>query len=245
MRFQNKKVLITGAGCGIGRATALRFAEEGADLALFDINASTLSTVKKELAAYASSVCTYVLDITDEAAVKRAVADAEKQLGGMDILVNNAGYWRVNKPFDDCEAALWDQMFQINLMGAVYCIQSVLPAMKAQKFGRIINVASVAGVYGNARMVPYSASKAAMIAMTKGLAKEIAAFGITCNATAPGTVSDARNPDIDAVGKNDLNYMGRSGSDRENADLILYLADNSSSYISGQVIQLDGCRKIV
>lgn len=245
MRFQNKKVLITGAGCGIGRAAALRFAEEGADLALFEMNAETLESVKKELAAYPVRVCTYALDVTDETAVRTAAADAIATLGGMDILVNNAGYWRVFETFENCDAALWTKMFEINLLGAVFCTQAVLPTMKAQKFGRIINVASVAGVYGNAKMIPYSASKGAMISMTKGLAKELAAYGITCNATAPGTVSDARNPDIDAVGENGLNYMGRSGSDRENADLILYIADKTSGYLSGQVIQLDGCRKIV
>ena len=128
-------------------------------------------------------------------------------------------------------------------MGTVHCTKAVLGQMLENGYGRIINVASVAGVYGNANMVHYSATKGAIIALTKALAKEVADKGVTVNAVSPGSVSPAENRDIDYTQPSELSFMGRTGTDRENADLICFLASEQAGYISGQNIQIDGCRK--
>ena len=128
-------------------------------------------------------------------------------------------------------------------MGTVYFTKAVLPKMLENKFGRIINVASVAGVYGNAKMVHYSATKGALISLTKALAKEVTAQGVTVNAVSPGSVSPAEMNDIDYIAPSELSFSGRTGSTKENADLICFLAGDNAGYISGQNIQIDGCRK--
>lgn len=161
----------------------------------------------------------------------------------MDILVNNAALWRCRAPF--CETAIdeWQRFFAVNVFGTVYFTKAVIDKMISDNYGRIINVASVAGVYGNANMVHYSASKGAIISFTKALAKEVAQSGITVNAVSPGSVSPADNPDIDYFEPSELSFTGRTGTDRENAELICFLASDKASYISGQNIQIDGCRK--
>ena len=136
-----------------------------------------------------------------------------------------------------------ERFIDINIMGVVYCTRAVLPKMIENGYGRIINIASVAGVYGNANMAHYSATKGALIAFTKALAKEVTDKGVLVNSVSPGSVSPASNPDIDYTQESQLSFMGRTGSDRENANLICFLASDEASYISGQNIQIDGCRK--
>jgi len=157
--------------------------------------------------------------------------------------VNNAGIWRCWSTFAETSIEEWKQYIDINLMGTVYFTKAVLDGMLANGYGRIINVASVAGVYGNANMAHYSATKGALIAMTKALAKEVAEKGITVNAVSPGSVSPSQNRDIDYTESSTLSFAGRTGSNRENADLICFLASRKAGYISGQNIQIDGCRK--
>ena len=128
-------------------------------------------------------------------------------------------------------------------MGVVYCTRAVIDKMLENKYGRIINVSSVAGVYGNAYMSHYSATKGAVIAFTKALAKEVTPGGVLVNSVSPGSVSPSENPDPDSYIESELSFMGRTGTDMENADLIYFLAGDNSSYISGQNIQIDGCRK--
>lgn len=245
MNFCEKTALITGASVGIGRAVALGMAERGAKLILLDNNFEKLQQTKEELKLHTRDVLIYNCDISDEKRVREVVADAVSKLGTIDILVNNAAIWRVSTPFLETPMEKWKSLLDVNVMGAVYVTHAVLPHMIAQKYGRIINVASVAGVYGNQRMVPYSATKGAIISFTKALAKEMAPYGITVNATSPGTVSPADNEDIDFFRHNDMCYMQRTGTDRENADLICFLASESAAYISGQNIQIDGCRKSI
>lgn len=128
-------------------------------------------------------------------------------------------------------------------MGVVYCTRAVLGQMIQNNYGRIINVSSVAGVYGNTNMVHYSATKGAPISFTKALAKEVVANNVLVNCVSPGSVSPSSNEDIDYSEQNELSYMGRTGTDRENANLICFLASDAASYISGQNIQIDGCRR--
>lgn len=238
-----KTVLITGAAVGIGRAAALRFAEEGYALVLLDIQKEALDVLAAELAFAGDAVMTAVCDVSDAEAVQQAVTEAVARFGGIDILVNNAALWRCWKPFTETTAEEWKTFLDINIMGTVYPTQAVLPGMLERGWGRIINIASVAGVYGNANMVHYSATKGAVIAMTHALAKEVADRGVLVNAISPGSVSPSENRDIDYTQPSALSFMGRTGSDRENANLIFFLASEEAGYISGQNIQIDGCRK--
>ncbi len=243
MNFSGKIALITGAAVGIGRATALRLGEMGASLVLLDVDIDGLEKVKCELGEKTAAVLIYSCDISDEARVREVVADAIARLGKIDILVNNAALWRENCRFVDTDMAVWKRYFDINVTGTAYVTQAVLPSMLANEYGRIINVASVAGVYGNARMSCYSATKGALIAFTKALAKEVSAKGVLVNAVSPGSVSPSTNDDIDYSQPSELSFIGRTGTGRENADLICFLASDMASYISGQNIQIDGCRK--
>jgi len=243
MEFKNKTALITGASMGIGRAVALQMAQKGAKVVLIDINFEKLEKVKEEIKQYTNDVLIYECDVSDEEKVYELVKDAQSKFGNIDILVNNAALWRcwgsfVKIPTDD-----WRKFIDVNVMGVVYFTKAVLPGMLEQQYGRIINVSSVAGVYGNANMVHYSATKGAVISMTKGLAKEVADKGITVNSVSPGSVSSSDDPDINSFQPSELAFMGRTGTNKENADLICFLASDNASYISGQNIQIDGCRK--
>ena len=243
MKFQGKVAMITGASVGIGRAVALGLSEQGADLVLLDINTEKLLQVEEEVKKHGHKVLAYECDISDEERVYEVVTKAEKQLGKIDILVNNAALWRDKVPFAETSSALWKKYLDINIMGVYYCTKAVISGMVKRGYGRIINVASVAGVYGNARMVHYSTTKGALIAMTKALAKEVTESGVLVNCVSPGSVSPSDNEDIDFFKPSNLSFMGRTGTDRENANLILFLASDEASYISGQNIQIDGCRK--
>lgn len=241
--MKGKVAMITGASVGIGRAVALKMAAEGVRLVLLDINAETLQNLQEELETIGAEVLTYVCDVSIEEKVNAVVMDAMKKFGKIDILVNNAALWRNSQSFLETSTETWRKFIDINIMSVVYCAKAVLPKMLKNGYGRIVNVASVAGVYGNANMAVYSATKGAVIAMTKSLAKEVIGGGVVVNSVSPGTVSDSGNPDIDHFTPTELSYIGRTGTDRENAELICFLASEKASYIVGQNIQIDGCRK--
>ena len=243
MNFNNKVALVTGAAVGIGRATAILLAQKGASVVLVDINGEKLEELKKELAAYSDKILSFVCDVSDEQGVYRVVEESLQAFSKIDILVNNAVLWRSKSPFLDTPTEEWKRYIDINVMGTVYFTKAVLPSMLEHSWGRIINVTSVAGVYGNAKMAHYSATKGAVIAFTKALAKEVTDQGVLVNSVAPGSVSPSDNHDIDYTKESQLAFIGRTGSDRENANLICFLASDEASYIAGQNIQIDGCRK--
>ena len=246
--FKGKTALVTGAAAGIGRATAITLAEHGAQVVLVDMNAQNLERTKKETEAYGAETLTYTCDVSDAARVNEVVADAKDKLGKIDILINNAGVFRDKSDFLSTPVDLWKKYFDINVMGMVHFIKVLLPDMLAAGYGRIVNVASVAGVYGNANMVHYSASKGAVIAMSKALAKEVADKGVLVNCVSPGSVShSAVSDDIDGVEYTDFagkaTYLKRTGSHRENANVICFLASDAASYVTGQNLQVDGLRR--
>ena len=243
MNFTDKTALVTGAAVGIGRAVALKLAQEGANLVLVDVNAEKLSELKDELKTYSDNIMTCECDVTDENTVYEIIAKAEKVFGKIDILVNNAALWRCWSLFVDTPTDEWKKFIDVNIMGVVYFTKAVLPNMLENGYGRIINVSSVAGVYGNANMVHYSATKGALISMTKALAKEVTDKGVLVNCVSPGSVSPSENKDMNYFENSELSFMGRTGTDMENANLICFLASDEASYISGQNIQIDGCRK--
>lgn len=238
MEFQNRTVVITGASVGIGKATAIEFAKHGANVCIIDINAEGLDALAKEIKLIGADVTPYICDVSDEQRVHEVTQKIISQYGRIDILVNNAGLWRMFKPFVETTSDEWKKLLNVNVLGMMYFTNEVLPNMIENAYGRIINVGSVAGVYGNANMVTYSMTKGAVSSFTKALAKEVALQGITVNNVVPGTV---RNEGTKA--ESDLCYMGRAGELEEYAYLICFLASDKAAYISGQDYQIDGCRK--
>lgn len=243
MNFTGKTALVTGAAMGIGRAVAVQFAQNGANVVLVDLDATRLQNVEQEILRMTENVLALVCDVGNEEAVFDAVKQARARFGRVDILINNAAVWRCWDSFVDTPTEEWQKFLQINVMGTVYVTKAVLPGMLERQFGKIVNVASVAGVYGNANMVHYSASKGAIIAMTKALAKEVIGKGVYVNCVSPGSVSPGENPDLDYSEPSELSFLGRTGTDREMANLICFLSSQEASYIAGQNIQIDGCRK--
>ncbi|MBR2466060.1 MAG: SDR family oxidoreductase [Clostridia bacterium] len=242
-KFDGKVALVTGAAVGIGRATALLFAEGSAKTVIIDLNYEKLNKVKEEIESLGGEVLAYECDVSDEEKVYEVVKDAEERFGKIDILVNNAALWKTFSKFNETSTDVWRKFLDVNVMGTVYFTKAVIDGMINRGFGRIINVASVAGVYGNGNMSFYSASKGAVISFTKALAKEVITNGVTVNSVSPGSVSSSAIDDIDHTAPSDLAHIGRTGSDRENAELILFLASDGASYISGENVIIDGCRK--
>jgi NAD(P)-dependent dehydrogenase (short-subunit alcohol dehydrogenase family) len=238
MEFKNKTVIVTGASVGIGRATALEFAREGASLCLVDVNGELLENTRRDAEALGATVSTYACDVSDEAGVREVTADILERYGRIDVLVNNAGLWRGSKPFVETTSDDWKKRIDVNILGLMYFTHEVLPNMIEKGYGRIINVGSVAGVYGIQNMAAYSMTKGAVSSFTKALAKEVAAVGITVNNVVPGSV---RNEG--AAKETDMSYMNRRGELEEYAYLICFLASDKAAYISGQDYQIDGCRR--
>lgn len=236
--FNGKTCLITGASTGIGRAAAFNFAKHGANVVLLDIDLDGLNNVKAALAEYPVKTVVYQCDISNEQRVNEVCKDAIDQFSSIEIAINNAGLWRGFYTFAQSESATWKRKVEVNILGTMYVTRAIINNMIAQSYGRIINIASVAGVYGIANMADYSMTKSAIIGFTKALAKEVADKGITVNAVSPGTVSDSPVPCEKC-------YANRFGTYEENADLILYLASDHARYISGQNYIIDGCRKMI
>ena len=238
MNFSGKTAFVTGAARGIGKAIALGFAKRGANVVITDILAEELSKTEKEIEETGARVKSIVLDVTDEASVKNAVEESIREFGQIHILVNNAGIY-ISHDFVTSDSSIWKRTFDVNVLGTMYPTHSVLPHMIERGYGRIVNIGSVAGIYGISCFVDYSASKGAIIAFTKALSKLVADKGITVNCISPGS--------IDVHGGNcpmpEHSFMGRAGTPEELASAVLFAASDEASYMTGQNIPVDGCRK--
>lgn len=227
MRFAGKRAVVTGGASGIGEAVAKRIIAEGGRVTIWDVNGG----IK--------------VDISDFASVERAAAETIKQIGGIDILVNSAGITGPTVPLAEFPVDGWKQVIDINLNGAFHCNRVVVPHMVAQNYGRIVNIASIAGKEGNPNASAYSASKAGVIGMTKSLAKELAKHDITVNAVTPAAV---RTPIFDQMPQTHIDFMlskipkGRFGTVEENASLICWLASDECSFSTGAVFDISGGR---
>ncbi len=220
-----RRAVVTGGASGIGRAAALRLAQDGVRVTTLDL----------------SSQADLVVDITDDA----AVADAVAQLGPIDVLVNSAGIIGPNKLLWEITSDEWASTFAVNVTGTFNLCRAVVPGMRERGWGRIVNMASIAGKDGNARLSAYSATKAAVIGLTKALGKELAADGILVNAIAPALIETPMNaetaPDVLARLKT-LIPMGRLGQPAEVAELIAWLASERCSFSTGAVYDITGGR---
>ncbi len=241
--LEGKTALITGAARGIGKALALKFASEGANVAFTDlvIDENGKAT-EAEIAAYGVKAKGYASNAADFAQTEEVVAEVLKDFGSVDILVNNAGITKDGLMMRMTEGQ-WDAVINVNLKSAFNFIHAVLPGMMRQRKGSIINMASVVGVHGNAGQSNYAASKAGLIALAKSIAQEVGSRGIRANAIAPGFIETAMTaalPDEVLADWAKKIPLRRAGKPEDIADVAVFLASDLSSYVSGQVIQVDG-----
>jgi 3-oxoacyl-[acyl-carrier protein] reductase len=237
--LSGKTALVTGSTRGIGRAVAKALADSGARVAIVGRDKDKASAVASEVGRGSVG---FACDVSDSASVTQLIADVEKEFGGIDILVNNAGITRDNLVMrlkdDD-----WDQVLDANLKGAFLAIRAASRGMMKKRAGRIINMASIVGLTGNKGQANYAASKAGLIALTKSVAKELGSRNILVNAIAPGFIetemTDAMTPEARA-GLSGLIPLERLGKTEDVAAAVVFLASDMASYITGQVLIVDG-----
>lgn len=241
--LEGKTALITGAARGIGKAIALKFASEGANIAFTDIVIDENGkATEAEIMAYGVKAKGYASDASNFEATKEVVAEINKDFGRIDILVNNAGITKDGLMLRMSEEQ-WDRVININLKSAFNFTRNVLPVMFGQRSGSIINMASVVGVHGNAGQANYAASKAGMIALAKSIAQEMGPRGIRANAIAPGFIETAMTAALPDNVREEWKKkipLRRGGKPEDIADVATFLASDLASYVTGQVIQVDG-----
>lgn len=236
-RFAGRTAVVTGGVSGIGAGIASRLAAEGAVLSLWDRDAAGL--------ARSGNQHTVALDVTDAGAVHRAAEATAAALGKIDILVTSAGITGPNMPTWEYPVDAWDKVIDINLRGVFYCCHAVVPFMRASGYGRVVNIASIAGKEGNPNASAYSASKAGVIGLTKSLGKELAATEIRVNCVTPAAV---KTPLFEQMTQQQIDWMlskipvGRFGAIDEIASLVLWLASEECSFSTGAVFDVSGGR---
>jgi 3-oxoacyl-[acyl-carrier protein] reductase len=242
MNISGRVALITGASQGIGRSCALKLASAGATVALAARNQEKLNELVREITGAGGKAAAFTLDVSDEAQIKSACKAAITQFGKIDILVNNAGITR-DQLVIRMKRSDWDAVLSTNLTSAYLCIQQVIGSMLKQRWGRIINIASVFGQMGQAGQVNYAASKAGLIGLTMAIAREVGSRTITCNAVAPGFIETAMTTGLgDEFRQNAVKQipLGRVGSPEDVANAVAYLASEEASYITGHVLNVNG-----
>jgi 3-oxoacyl-[acyl-carrier protein] reductase len=243
MTFEGKTAIVTGGARGIGFECARKFAAGGATVAIIDVLEDAMKQAAEKLtAAGAKQVLTFKVDVTDEAAVEKAIDEVVEKTGRIDILVNNAGITR-----DDLllrmEAKMWDLVMAVNLKGTFLMTKHAAKYMLRQRYGRIVNMASVSGLVGNPGQANYSASKAGVVGFTRTVARELAKRGIACNAVAPGFIkTDMTDVLPDKAKEMALAAipMQRMGTAEEVANVVAFLASDDAAYVTGHVLPVDG-----
>ena len=242
LSLEGKVALITGGARGIGKEIALRFAREGADIAICDVILEETQVLAKEIQKTGRQCLAFKTDVTDSKDVQATIDKILDKLGKLDILINNAGITRDSLVLRMSEED-WDKVIAVNLKGCFVCTRAAAKVMLKQRFGKIVNLASIIGIMGNTGQANYAASKAGIIGLTKSVAKELASRGVCVNAIAPGFIKTEMTAKLsEDVQKRMLLSvpLGRFGEPKDVADLALFLSSEGSSYITGQVIQIDG-----
>ncbi|MFH0917759.1 MAG: 3-oxoacyl-[acyl-carrier-protein] reductase [Candidatus Omnitrophota bacterium] len=242
MRLKDKVALITGGARGIGRAIALTFAREGADIVVADVNLEIAQQTASQIEGLGRKAMALAMDVTNYEMVEEGINKILDKMGKVDILVNNAGITKDNLLLR-MSLADWDAVINVNLKGTFNCIKAVTRPMIKQRSGRIISIASIIGLMGNPGQANYAASKAGIIALTKTVAKELASRNINANAVAPGfiqTEMTAKLPEEIKKKMQEAIPLGTLGTPEDVANVCLFLASQESSYITGQTITVDG-----
>ena len=242
MKVSGRVALVTGASQGIGHACAVALAREGASVAVAARNQAKLDELVSLITSAGGKASAFAIDVSDEDQVKAGIKSAIAQFGKIDILVNNAGITH-DQLVMRMKRADWDSVLATNLTSAYLCIQNVIPSMLKQRWGRIINIASVFGQMGQAGQANYAASKAGLIGLTMAIAREVASRSITCNAVAPGFIETNMTAGLSEEFKQNAMKMiplGRVGSSDDVASAVCFLASEESSYITGHVLNVNG-----
>lgn len=244
--MEQPTVLITGAGIGIGRATALAFARTGYHVAVTDVLAEDGQATAAEIGAAGGSAEFHRLDVTDSAQADAVVRAVEEARGPLDCVVANAGIAH-RVPLADLTDAKWDETQEVNLKGALRVIRAAAPAMRRRRAGSIVAVSSISGLLGWAEHAQYNASKAGVIGLVRGLAVELGPDGIRVNAVVPGLIRTAQSLSVEhSLGPEGLERakahipLGRIGAPEDVADVIVFLASDGARYITGQTVAIDG-----
>ncbi|MBI3716251.1 MAG: SDR family oxidoreductase [Betaproteobacteria bacterium] len=244
LHMDGRSAIVTGGAAGIGLAIAKRLHASGAKLALWDRDAEALAKAAAELGG---QVSTFAIDVADEAQVERAVADTLAAMHRIDALVCSAGITGPNVTVRDYPLTAWQQVLDINLTGVFLCNKHIVPQMAARDYGRIVNIASIAGKEGNPNASAYSASKAGVIALTKSLGKELAKSGIRVNCITPAAVKTAM---FEQMTQQHIDFMlskipmGRFGEVDEIAAMVAWLCTEECSFSTGAVFDLSGGRAV-
>lgn len=242
MLLKGKVTVVTGGGRGIGREIALRFAQEGSDIGIFELNEEFTEEITRTLQEMGRQAVGVGVNVGNFTQVKEGINKILDKFGRIDILINNAGITK-DALILSMEEQDWDRVIEVNLKGAFNCIKAASRAMLKAKSGKIINIASIIGLIGNAGQANYAASKAGIIGLTKSVAKEFASRGITCNAIAPGFIQTDMTKNLPEDVKQKMLFMiplGRFGAPSDVSEAALFLAGEGANYITGQVIIVDG-----